>query len=56
MYAVSHGAQLIEKHFTNNKSLQVDTQLAHVCSMDLDDLTELRNFSDAFTLIRNANK
>ncbi len=56
MYAVSHGAQLIEKHFTNNKSLQIDTQLAHVCSMDLDDLTKLRNFSDAFTLIRNANK
>tara|TARA_Y100000748_G_scaffold230547_1_gene194569 strand:- start:203 stop:925 length:723 start_codon:yes stop_codon:yes gene_type:complete len=54
MYAVAHGAKLIEKHFSNNKSLQVETQLAHVCSMDLEDLTKLRNFSDAFTLIRNA--
>ncbi len=54
MYAVAHGAKMIEKHFTNNKSLQVETQLAHVCSMDLEDLTKLRNYSDAFTLIRNA--
>lgn len=56
MYAVAHGAKLIEKHFTNNKSLQIDTQRAHVCSMDLNDLTKLRNFSDAFTLIRNSKK
>jgi sialic acid synthase SpsE len=54
MFAVAKGALLIEKHFSNNKALQVETQLAHVCSMDLEDLTKLRNYSDAFTLIRNA--
>lgn len=56
MYAIAHGAKLVEKHFTNNKSLQVNTQLAHVCSMDQDDLSKLRNYADAFTLIKNANK
>ena len=53
LYAVSRGAEIIEKHFSNNKSLNVSTQQAHVCSMNLKELTELREISDSITLLRN---
>ena len=53
LYAVSKGAQIIEKHFSNNKSLNVETQLGHTGSMDDFDLQTLRKYSDSFTLLRN---
>lgn len=53
IYAVSRGAKFIEKHFSNNKSLATDTQMAHVCSMDQDDLIKLREYSDTITLIQS---
>lgn len=56
LYAVSKGATYIEKHYSNNKSMNVDTQMAHVCSMDEQDLSKLRELSDTFTLIRSYSK
>ena len=53
IYAASRGAEFIEKHFSNNKSLGVDTQQAHVCSMDFDDLVELRKHCDSISLLRS---
>ncbi len=53
LHAVSRGAEFIEKHYSNNKSMNVDTQLAHVCSMDQNDLAELRKYSDSINLVRN---
>jgi len=53
IYAASRGATFIEKHFSNNKSMNVDTQLAHVCSMNFDDLCKLREQCDSITLLRN---
>lgn len=56
LYAVSKGAVYLEKHYSNNKSMNVDTQMAHVCSMDSKDLSKLREFSDSFTLIKSSEK
>ena len=53
IYAVSKGARYLEKHFSNNKSLGTDTQMAHVCSMDQDDLVKLREYSDTISLIKS---
>ena len=52
MYAVSRGAKIIEKHFSNFKNLNVDTQMAHICSMNLDELSTIRSSIDAITLLR----
>ena len=52
-YAVSKGAQYIEKHFSNNKSIGTDTQMAHVCSMDQNELSQLRSYADSITLIKS---
>ncbi len=53
IFAASRGAEFIEKHYSNNKSLGVDTQQAHVCSMDFDDLVELRKHCDSISLLKN---
>lgn len=53
IYAVSKGAKYLEKHFTNNKSLGIDTQMGHVCSMDQEDLIKLREYSDSINLIKS---
>ena len=53
IYAVSKGATIIEKHFSNNKSMGVETQMAHICSMDENDLKKLREISDSITLLKN---
>ena len=44
--AVRRGATVIEKHFTTNKKLQCKTESAHVCSMTMNDLRNLRDFCD----------
>jgi len=54
IYAASRGAEYIEKHFSCNKSLNVETQLAHTCSMDYDDLSEIRRIIDSITLIKSS--
>jgi N,N'-diacetyllegionaminate synthase len=44
--AVRRGAIVIEKHFTTNHNLQSKTESAHICSMDMEQLIELRDFCD----------
>ena len=45
--AASRGATLIEKHFTLDKNLQCETESAHSCSMDLNELKKLSEFCKA---------
>tara|TARA_B110000483_G_scaffold221129_1_gene276828 strand:- start:146 stop:871 length:726 start_codon:yes stop_codon:yes gene_type:complete len=52
LFAISRGAKIIEKHFSNNKSLNVSTQAAHFGSMDMHDLENIRKFADSFNLLR----
>lgn len=54
IYAASKGAEYIEKHFSCNKSLNIDTQQAHTCSMDYNDLSEIRRNVDSITLIKSS--
>tara|TARA_E500000331_G_scaffold355916_1_gene412679 strand:+ start:471 stop:1181 length:711 start_codon:yes stop_codon:yes gene_type:complete len=53
IFAVSKGAKIIEKHFSNNKSLNIATEMAHVCSMDQEDLKLLRNLVDSIKLLQS---
>jgi sialic acid synthase SpsE len=45
--AARRGAKYIEKHFTLNKNSQSKTEAAHSCSMDMEDLRNLRLFCDS---------
>ena len=56
IYAISLGAKIIEKHFSFNKSQNIDTQMAHVCSMNEEDLKEIRYHADNISLIKNSKK
>ena len=42
--AINRGAKVIEKHFTLDKNLQSETEGAHYCSMELNELSELSKF------------
>ncbi len=53
LYAASKGAKIIEKHFSPNKSLQNSTQKAHVCSMDMKELSTLKSFCESIQLLNN---
>ena len=53
LYAASRGAKIIEKHYSNNKSLNTKTEMAHVCSMDQKDLLTIRNLSDSLNLLQS---
>ena len=53
IYAISKGAEYIEKHFSNNKSLGIETQMAHICSMNQNELSYLREVADSITLIKS---
>ena len=53
IYAASRGAEYLEKHYSNNKSMNVDTQQAHVCSMNYEDLNKLREYCDSINLLRS---
>ena len=53
LYAASKGAKIIEKHFSPNKSLQNSTQKAHVCSMDMNELSTLKSFCESIQLLNN---
>ena len=50
--AVSKGAKIIEKHYSNNKSLNTSTEMAHVCSMNQLDLSNLREICDSLSLLK----
>ena len=56
VFAVAKGAEYLEKHFSNNKSIGIDTQMAHVCSMDFNDLSKLREIADGLTLIKSSER
>jgi len=56
LFALANGAKIIEKHFSNSKSMGITTQSAHVGSMDMHDLEKIREFSDTFNLLRNSRK
>lgn len=49
--AVTRGATVLEKHFTIDHDLQCKTESAHICSMNMQQLAELRNRVDK--LIQN---
>ena len=53
---MAKGAEYLEKHFSNNKSIGIDTQMAHVCSMDFNDLSKLREIADGLTLIKSSER
>lgn len=44
--AVDRGAKFIEKHFTLDHNLQSELESAHICSMNVKQLEELRLFCD----------
>jgi N,N'-diacetyllegionaminate synthase len=50
--AVRRGATIIEKHFTTNKKLQCKTESAHVCSMTMNELRNLRDFCDQYQITK----
>lgn len=45
--AVARGAQIVEKHFSLDKTNNKPTEKAHVCSMTPEELAELRKYGDA---------
>ena len=53
IYAIARGAQYVEKHFTTNKALNIDTEQAHICSMDFEDLKKMREITDSISLLQN---
>ena len=44
--AIRRGAKIIEKHYTTDHNLQSETEGAHSCSMNMEELRALRNFCD----------
>ncbi|HID64845.1 MAG TPA: hypothetical protein EYP49_19170 [Anaerolineae bacterium] len=56
VFAISRGAQYIEKHFTLNKSRQHSTEKAHLGSMDFDELRLLRQFADSISIMRSSSQ
>jgi sialic acid synthase SpsE len=56
LYAAAHGARYLEKHFTLRKSMQRETEKAHLGSMDMADLMEIKNTAYEFEMIRQSMK
>lgn len=52
LFASAHGATYLEKHFTLRKSFQRTGELAHLCSMDMDDLAVIKNTAAEFETLR----
>ncbi len=51
LFAIARGARIIEKHFTLNKAINCETEKAHVCSMNLEDLKALRENADIISIL-----
>lgn len=54
LFASAHGATYLEKHFTTRRSLQRNGELAHLCSMDMDDMREIKATAEEFEMLRKA--
>jgi sialic acid synthase SpsE len=52
LFASAHGARYLEKHFTLRKSFQFETEKAHLGSMDMNDLIEIKQTAFEFERIR----
>lgn len=52
LYASAHGAKYLEKHFTLRKSFQYEIEKAHLGSMDMADLMEIKQTAFEFERIR----
>jgi sialic acid synthase SpsE len=52
LFASAHGAKYLEKHFTLRKSFQYETEKAHLGSMDMNDLMEIKQTAFEFERIR----
>ena len=52
LFASAHGAKYLEKHFTLRKSFQYETEKAHLGSMDMQDLMEIKQTAFEFERIR----
>ena len=51
LYAVSKGAKILEKHFSNSKAMNIETQQGHTGSMNMNDLLLIRELSDNIRLL-----
>lgn len=54
LYASAHGAKYLEKHFTIKHSFQFETEKAHLGSMDMEELRQIKVVSREFEMIRKA--
>lgn len=54
LFASAYGATYLEKHFTLRKSFQRTGEMAHLCSMDMNDLIEIKNTATEFEALRRA--
>ena len=52
LFASSHGAMYLEKHFTLRNSFQYKTEQAHLGAMTMNDLIMIKNTSYEFEIIR----
>ena len=50
--AAAYGAQYIEKHYTLSKYKQCNLEKAHLCSMNYEELKQIRELGDAIRAIR----
>jgi len=55
LYAVAKGAKILEKHFSNSKAMNIETQLGHTGSMNMNDLLMIRELSDNLRLLNRDN-
>ena len=53
LFAVSKGATIIEKHFSNNKAMNIEISPGHTGSMNMDDLIQIREISDNLRLLNS---
>lgn len=54
LYASAHGATHLEKHYTLRQSFQYETEKAHLGSMTMEDLIQIKNTAREFEMIRKA--
>ena len=55
LFAVSRGAIILEKHFSNNKAMNVQTSPGHTGSMNMDELFQIRELSDNLRLLNSSD-
>ena len=55
LFAVSRGATILEKHFSNSKAMNIETSPGHSGSMNMEDLIQIREISDNLRLLNSRN-